>query len=324
MTAILQVRGLNKAYGGVQAVKDVSFEVERGELRALIGPNGASKTTCFNLLNGQLSPDSGQVIYRDKSITGLPSRRIWRLGIGRTFQIATPFASMTVLENAQMALISHHGRVRRLWSLAGNLYREDAMALLQRLDLEAAAWQTCGTLAYGDVKRLELAVALAHGPALLLMDEPTAGLDEPSFQRLWERIEELRQRRSLTVLLTTHRPEEAERCDRIAILDRGRIVAEGQPAQLKQQVSGDVLTLRGERIEELAREVTDKLGIEARVAEGEVVIEHDRGHELIPRLVETLGHGRLQSLSMRPPTLADVFLKQTGRSFEEPEEPAHE
>lgn len=235
MTTILQVRGLNKAYGGVQAVKDVSFEVNRGELRALIGPNGAGKTTCFNLLNGQLSPDSGEVVFRDKPITGLPPRRIWRLGIGRTFQVATPFASMTVLENVQMALISHHGRVRRLWSLASNLYREDAMALLQRLDLEEAASQTCGTLAYGDIKRLELAVALAHGPELMLMDEPTAGMAPDERTQLMNQVKGLVEQYGMSVLFTEHDMSVVFRyAHRVLVLDQGAVLADGTVDEVRR------------------------------------------------------------------------------------------
>ncbi|MFC4351269.1 ABC transporter ATP-binding protein [Fodinicurvata halophila] len=235
MTAILQVRGLNKAYGGVQAVKDVSFAVNHGELRALIGPNGAGKTTCFNLLNGQLSPDSGEVVYRDRAITGLPPRRIWRLGIGRTFQIAAPFASMTVLENVQMALISHHGRSRRLWSHARNLYHAEAMALLQRLDLEEAARQTCGTLAYGDIKRLELAVALAHGPDLLLMDEPTAGMAPEERAQLMDQVKNLVEQHGMSVLFTEHDMSVVFRyAHRVLVLDQGAVLADGTVGEVRR------------------------------------------------------------------------------------------
>ena len=173
---VLTVEDVSMAFGGVQAVDDVSFALEAGELLAMIGPNGAGKTTLFNVLNGQLTPDVGTVKLEGRELIGLQPRQIWRHGVGRTFQITATFASMTVRENVQMTLISHHRRQRACLPLARDLYVDEAMALLRRVDMADQADRACAVLAYGDIKRVELAVALAHDPKLLLMDEPTAGM----------------------------------------------------------------------------------------------------------------------------------------------------
>ena len=173
---VLEARGLEKAFGGVKAVDGASFGVEAGRLLAMIGPNGAGKTTCFNLLNGQLTPDAGRVVFAGRDITGLSPRAIWRLGVGRTFQITATFPSMTVRENVQMALLSHHGRIWDGWSRAREVFLAEADQLLDQVGMGAQAERACGILAYGDLKRIELAVALANAPKLLLMDEPTAGM----------------------------------------------------------------------------------------------------------------------------------------------------
>ena len=174
--SVLAVRSLCKAFGGVHAVNEISFDVERGEFLAMIGPNGAGKSTCFNMINGQFAPDSGEILFADKNIAGLAPRDIWRLGVGRTFQVAATFGSMTVVENVQMALISHAGESYRLWRPAAGLHRDRALDLLNQVGMVDAADRPSRELAYGDVKRVELAIALANEPQLLLMDEPTAGM----------------------------------------------------------------------------------------------------------------------------------------------------
>ena len=176
MTALLQVQNICKSFGGVQAVRGVSFTLQAGEMLALIGPNGAGKSTTFNMVGGQLTPDSGQVLLHGENIAGLPPRAIWRKGVGRTFQIAQTFASLTVVENVQMALLSHDRRIFAWWLRASAHRRADALALLEQVGMAAQADRACSELAYGDVKRVELAMALAHNPQLLLMDEPTAGM----------------------------------------------------------------------------------------------------------------------------------------------------
>ncbi len=169
MSVVLSVQGIAKAFGGVQAVRDVSFEVASGEMLALIGPNGAGKTTCFNMLNGQIAPDRGEVRLLGEAITGLKPREIARKGVGRTFQITATYGSMTVRENVQTALISGHGGQWSFRGRASERHVEEADALLALVGMRDQAERACGVLAYGDLKRVELAVALANGPKLLLM-----------------------------------------------------------------------------------------------------------------------------------------------------------
>jgi branched-chain amino acid transport system ATP-binding protein len=185
-TPVLSVRNLSKSFGGLKAVSDVSFDLQQGELLALIGPNGAGKTTCFNMLNGQLKADSGEVKLNGESILGLSPRRVWRKGVGRTFQITATYASMTVRENVQMALISHHKQTWNLWSRASDQHVSRADELLDLVGMADQAERAAAILAYGDLKRLELAIALAHDPMLLLMDEPTAGMAPKERVRLMQ------------------------------------------------------------------------------------------------------------------------------------------
>jgi len=234
MSAVLRVQDLAKAFGGVRAVDRVSFEVAAGELLAIIGPNGAGKSTCFNMVGGQIVPDSGQVSLSGRAITGLPPRAIWRLGVGRTFQITATFASMTVRENVQMALISLHRRTRALWPKAGALYREEALAVLARVGMAEQAERPCGVLAYGDIKRVELAIALATAPKLLLMDEPTAGMAPGERIAMMGLTAEIVRERGISVLFTEHDMDVVfAHANRILVLDRGRLIASGSPAQVR-------------------------------------------------------------------------------------------
>jgi len=231
---VLAVDRLAKSFGGVEAVRDVSFAVSAGEIVAMIGPNGAGKTTCFNVVNGQLAPDAGSVVLLGRRIDGLLPRTIARAGVGRTFQIAATFASMTVRENVQMALIAHAGEQRRIGARATDLYVDEADALLGRVGMSALADQGCATLAYGDAKRIELALALANAPKLLLMDEPTAGMSTRARNRLMQLATELARRDSLAVLFTEHDMDIVfGHADRVIVLDRGRIIAEGAPDAIR-------------------------------------------------------------------------------------------
>ncbi|MDO9706859.1 ABC transporter ATP-binding protein [Paracraurococcus lichenis] len=232
--ATLEVEGLAKNFGGVQAVRGVSFAVRPGEMLALIGPNGAGKSTCFNMLNGQLRPDAGRVRLLGRDITGLAPRKVWRLGVGRTFQITATFGSMTVLENVQMALLSHHRRLGGLWTPVRRLDRADAEALLARLGMAAQAERPCGILAYGDLKRVELAIALANDPKLLLMDEPTAGMAPQERVALMALTAGIARERGIAVLFTEHDMDVVfTHADRMLVLDRGTLIAEGAPAEVR-------------------------------------------------------------------------------------------
>ena len=196
MNAVLRVDGLCRDFDGVHAVRDVSFSVAAGELVALIGPNGAGKTTCFNLVNGQLAPDAGTVQARRRAHRRPAAARDRAMGVGRTFQVAATFASMTVRENVQLALLAHAGQDRAIGARATLALRADADALLERVRMTKFADQGCATLAYGDAKRVELALALAGGPRLLLMDEPTAGMSPNSRNRLMQLAADLARERA--------------------------------------------------------------------------------------------------------------------------------
>jgi branched-chain amino acid transport system ATP-binding protein len=234
MMAVLEVRELSRAFGGLQALRGVSFTVAAGELAAMIGPNGAGKTTCFNCIGGQLRPDAGSVRLAGKELVGLPPRTVWRHGVGRTFQITRTFGSMTVVENVQQALISHHGQSRRLWPHAGRLHREEATGLLQRVGMADQSGRACSVLAYGDLKRVELAIALAGTPRLLLMDEPTAGMAPAERAELMALVREIVRERQLAVLFTEHDMDVVfGHADRVMVLDRGRLLAGGTPDEVR-------------------------------------------------------------------------------------------
>jgi branched-chain amino acid transport system ATP-binding protein len=232
--SLLQVRHLAKSFGGVKAVDDVSFDVAGGELLALIGPNGAGKSTTFNMVNGQLAADGGSIQLAGTELRGLVPRQIWRLGVGRTFQIAETFASLTVVENVQMALLSADHQLCQLWRRAAAHKVDQAMALLAQVGMAEQARRPCSALAYGDVKRVELAVALAHAPKLLLMDEPTAGMAPQERSALMALTKQLVTERGIAVLFTEHSMDVVfAHADRLIVLARGRLIADGKPQDIR-------------------------------------------------------------------------------------------
>ena len=234
MTSVLDVQGLSKSFGGIQAVNDVSFSVAKGELLALIGPNGAGKTTCFNMLMGQLKSSAGDVFLQGERITGMLPRKVWRKGVGRTFQITGTYQSMTVLENVQMALISHHRRLYSFLPYATHLYRDEAMSLLDLVGMPEQAERACAILAYGDLKRLELAIALSHKPSLLLMDEPTAGMAPRERIALMQLTSDIVVQRDISVLFTEHDMDVVfAHAHRIMVLNRGELIAEGSADMIR-------------------------------------------------------------------------------------------
>jgi branched-chain amino acid transport system ATP-binding protein len=234
VSGVLEVAGLAKSFGGLEAVRGVSFGVDAGEIVAMIGPNGAGKTTCFDMLNGQLAPDSGSVKLEGREIVGRQPREVWRMGVGRTFQITATFASMTVRENVQMALLSHHRRLSDGWTPLAPLYREEAGRLLERVGMLEQAGRACAVLAYGDLKRVELAVALANEPRLLLMDEPTAGMAAAERVELMALAAAIARERRMAVLFTEHDMDVVfAHADSILVLHRGRLIAQGKPAEVR-------------------------------------------------------------------------------------------
>jgi branched-chain amino acid transport system ATP-binding protein len=231
---MIAVRGVSKRYGAFQALRDVSFAVSPGELVALIGPNGAGKTTCFNVLSGQLAPDAGEVELDGRSIGGRAPREIWRLGVGRTFQITATFGSMSVRENVQVALASHHRAQYSPLGSLGDRYVSEAQALLDRVGMTEQAERACALLAYGDLKRVELAIALANSPRLLLMDEPTAGMAPEERGALMALAARLAKSEGIAVLFTEHDMDVVfGHADRVIVLHSGEIIASGPPEQIR-------------------------------------------------------------------------------------------
>ncbi|RTZ89816.1 MAG: ABC transporter ATP-binding protein [Deltaproteobacteria bacterium] len=234
MSAVLEVKNLSKSFGGVKAVNGVSFSLNAGEVLAMIGPNGAGKSTCFNLINGQLKCDNGSIKILGQETTGMKPREIWALGVGRTFQVTSTFPSMTVLENVQMVLVSHYRKTLSLFTKVSGLYREEAMELLRLVGIDEQYNRPCGILAYGDLKRIELAIALANKPKLLLMDEPTAGMGTKERLKLMELTSTITRDKSIGVLFTEHDMDVVfGHADRIIVLNRGRLIAEGAPGEVR-------------------------------------------------------------------------------------------
>ena len=232
--SLLKVSGLGKSFGGVRAVDDVNFELAPGELLALIGPNGAGKSTTFNMVNGQLRADAGSIVLDGHELIGKTPRDIWRLGVSRTFQIAETFASLTVVENVQMALLSADRKLFSMWGRAAGHQRERALELLDQVSMKAQADRPCSVLAYGDVKRVELAMAMANDPKLLLMDEPTAGMAPKERNNLMALTKQLVIDRGMAVLFTEHSMDVVfAYADRMIVLARGRLIAEGKPLAIR-------------------------------------------------------------------------------------------
>lgn len=231
---LLQVRDVCKSFGAVHAVQGVSFDLSAGEMLAVIGPNGAGKSTLFNLVNGQLQPDRGNVALDGMPLTGQSAADIWRRGVARTFQIAQVLGSMTLLENVQTVLLSKAGRTLGLCQPAALHAPAAAMALLDQVGLAPRAQEVAARLAYGDVKRLELALALAGEPRLLLMDEPTAGMALEHRHALMHLVQTLAAQRQLAVLFTEHSMDVVfGYAQRVLVMAQGSVICEGPPAKVQ-------------------------------------------------------------------------------------------
>ncbi len=234
MAKLLEVSILSRSFGGITAVDHVSFDLDAGQIIALIGPNGAGKSTCFNLINGQLQPDHGSIKICGREVAGLHPRQVWKLGVGRTFQIASIFASMTVLENVQMALISFNKQARSFLQTFRQLCVDESMELLRLVGIEDQSHRVCGLLSYGDLKRVELAMALTNQPKLLLLDEPTAGMEPSERRRLMELTTQIVRNQNLGALFTEHDMDVVfTHADRIIVLNRGELIAQGTPEQVR-------------------------------------------------------------------------------------------
>jgi branched-chain amino acid transport system ATP-binding protein len=232
---LLTVSGLHKAFGGNKAVDGVDFTLAKGELLALIGPNGAGKTTLFNLLSGQLLADRGSIRFAGQELLGRGPRDICRMGVGRTFQIAETFSSLSVLENVQMALLAADRQIFSFWRRADGHRPDDALRLLAQVGMQDQADQTCADLSYGDIKRVELAMAMAASPGLLLMDEPTAGMAPAERLELMALTRHWVDQNGTSVLFTEHSMDVVFAfADRIVVLAEGRVIADGKPQDVRQ------------------------------------------------------------------------------------------
>ncbi len=236
MTQLLEVRNLSKSFGGIRAVDNITFDIAEGELLAMIGPNGAGKSTCFNLINGQLKPDrNGSIKILGKETAGMRPRHIWALGVGRTFQVTSIFPSMTVIENVQVALLSEHKHSMTVSQKVAGLYREEAMKLLQLVGIDSQWNYPCSVLSYGNLKRVDLAIALTNKPKLLLMDEPAAGMGSKEILKLMELISYIVHEESIGVFFTEHNMDVIfAYADRVIVLNRGKLIAEGTPQQMRE------------------------------------------------------------------------------------------
>ena len=303
----LVVTNLRKAFGDRVALDGLSFDVRRGEIFGLLGPNGAGKTTAFRLLSGLLPADKGSIWLDGQSAE--PSSLAFRSRLGVVFQDPSLDVKLTGRENLALGAA--------LFGLPRAIARKRIAEALELMQLGPRADEAVIRYSGGMKRRLEIARVLLHEPDLLLLDEPGRGVDPEALRRIWEELERLTETRGLSVIVTTHQPEEAERCRRVAVLDAGHLVATGSPAELRARVAGDVVRIEGDEPQDIAQIIGSRLKLKAQVIAGVVCIETPRGPELIPRLAEIFPAGRLKSLSTAQPTLADVFARLTGRGFGE-------
>lgn len=235
---VLEASGLRKSFGALVAVDGITLSLRQGEIRALIGPNGAGKTTFFNLLTGHLKPDAGFIRLRGEVITSMPPYRIWRRGMSRTFQIPAFFSSMTVFENVQMAVISHLRLTSRFYGPQGTKGQERVMLILQRVGLKGIAEEISGHLSYGDLKKLELAMALANDPEVLLLDEPAAGMAPAERNALMALVQSIAKERDLTIMFTEHDMDVVfSVAERVTVMHQGRLVAEGTSEEVRSDLT---------------------------------------------------------------------------------------
>jgi len=303
--SLLAVEALTHRYRERVALNNVSFTVAQGEIFGLLGPNGGGKTTLFRILSTLVAPRQGNV--RMFGIDILRGRSEIRRRIGVVFQAPSLDRKLTVVEN-----LRHQGH---LYNLRGQELQSRIDELLGRFGMADRKADLVETLSGGQRRRVELAKGLLHKPQVLLLDEPSTGLDPRVRRELTEYLEQLRDKDGMTILLTTHLMEEADRCDRIALLDRGNLVALSTPRELKEAIGGDVISVEARQPEPLAEQIAKRFGIEARVLDGSVRIERANGHKFITELVEAFP-GQIDAVSVHKPTLEDVFIRLTGHRFE--------
>lgn len=301
---VIELEHLSHRYGERAALEEVSFAVDSAEIFGLLGPNGSGKTTLFRILSTLMLPSSGsaRVMGSDAAQASAAVRR----HIGVVFQAQSIDVKLTAAEN-----LRHQGH---LYGLRGAALTRRIREVLEHVGLAERAGERTQTFSGGMQRRVELAKGLLHRPSVLLLDEPTTGLDPGARRDLWQYLKSLRQQEQVTVLITTHLMEEAERCDRLAILNEGRLVALGTPAALKNEIGGDVILLEARDPESLARRIAERFGGSPAVLDGKVRLEREHGHRFVTDVVEAFP-GEVDAMSVSKPTLEDVFIHRTGHRF---------
>ena len=301
----LRVEGLSRRFGARVALDGVSFEVAPGELFGLLGPNGAGTTTAFRLLAGLLPAHTGTVAFDGRPVSTADTA--YRAHLGVVFQEPSLDLKLTARENLRLGAA--------LYNLPRSVAARRIDQALELMALGDRADEPASKYSGGMRRRIEIARVLLHEPTLLLLDEPGRGVDPEALRRIWDEIGALAAARGTSVIVTTHQPEEAERCQRIAILDGGRLAVTGTPDELRAHVAGDVVRVRGDRPDELRATIATRLALQGRIVDGDVVVEAARGHEVVPRIAELFPPGRLAAIATSRPTLADVFAKLTGKGL---------
>jgi ABC-2 type transport system ATP-binding protein len=300
----VDARDVAFSYGDRRALAGVSFQIPEAQIFGFLGPNGGGKTTLFRILATLLSSQSGSIRVLGSDLAREAS--LIRLQIGVVFQEPSLDPHLTVLEN-----LIHQGY---FYGLRGQELRQRCEDLLTRFRLDDRRGDRVSTLSGGMKRRVEICKSLLHRPRLLLLDEPSSGLDPGARRDLWTVLDDLRATQDVTVLLTTHFIEEGDRCDRLALVDSGRIVALGRPETLKQEIGGDVVVLSSAEAESLGEQLANRFGLEVTVHGDVVRFEHSRAHELVGDLI-AFSAGRIQALTISKPTLEDVFLRRTGHGL---------
>ena len=302
--AAIEVSGLRHSYGERAALKGVSFTVKPAEIFGLLGPNGSGKTTLFRILSTLMIPTGGSARIRGFDPATQPNSV--RQQIGVVFQSASTDVKLTAAEN-----LWHQGH---LYGLSGARLKQRIAEMLGRVGLADRAKDRVETFSGGQQRRVELAKGLMHHPAVLLLDEPTTGLDPGARRDVWQYLAILRDQEGVTVIVTTHLMEEAERCDRLAILSEGELVAMGTPAKLKSEIGGDVIVLEADDAQALAGRIQSRFGVPCNVIDNRVRLEREQGHRFVADVMEAFPR-EIHSISVSRPTLEDVFISRTGHRF---------
>ena len=303
-TAVISVEDLRHSYDGRVALDGVSFGVRPAEIFGLLGPNGSGKTTMFRILSTLMLPSGGRTLIQGRDVAG--ESNAVRREIGVVFQAPSIDVKLTAAENLR--------HVGHLYGLRGPALNQRVREMLERVGLADRSNDRAETFSGGMQRRLELAKGLMHHPSVLLLDEPTTGLDPGARRDLWQYLAQLRDQENVTVLVTTHLMEEAERCDRLAILSHGKLVALGTPAELKTEIGGDVITLEARDPEALASRIRARFAVDAAVMGEQVRIEREHGHHFVTDIVEAFP-GEVDAVSISKPNLEDIFIHRTGHRF---------